>query len=102
MPRIEVGRPRTRPDHVLADRAYTSRKNRRYLRRRGIRHTREGSPSCGALAACLCCVAGSSGWGTVPVWPVDFSGARSGSAATTGAGAAEPWACFAAQPFSSR
>jgi transposase len=34
-----VGRPRTRPDHVLADKAYTSRKNRRYLRRRGIRHT---------------------------------------------------------------
>ncbi|WP_443031781.1 transposase [Streptomyces sp. 3211] len=27
------------PDHVLADKAYTSRKNRRYLRRRGIRHT---------------------------------------------------------------
>ncbi|WP_446751028.1 IS5 family transposase [Streptomyces sp. CLV115] len=37
--RIGVGRPRTRPDHVLADKAYTSRKNRRYLRRRGIRHT---------------------------------------------------------------
>ncbi|WP_030777953.1 IS5/IS1182 family transposase, partial [Streptomyces sp. NRRL F-2664] len=33
------GRPRTRPDHVLADKAYTSRKNRRHLRRRGIRHT---------------------------------------------------------------
>ncbi len=29
----------TRPDHVLADKAHTSRKNRRYLRRRGIRHT---------------------------------------------------------------
>ncbi|WP_406458753.1 IS5 family transposase [Streptomyces sp. NBC_00876] len=39
VPRIGVGRPRTRPDHVLADKAYTSRKNRRYLRRRGIRHT---------------------------------------------------------------
>ncbi|MFI8792010.1 transposase, partial [Streptomyces sp. NPDC055105] len=25
--------------HVLADKAYTSRGNRRYLRRRGIRHT---------------------------------------------------------------
>ncbi len=39
MPRIGVGRPRTRPDHVLADKAYTSRENRRYLRRRGISHT---------------------------------------------------------------
>ncbi|WP_406257380.1 IS5 family transposase [Streptomyces chartreusis] len=34
-----VGRPRTRPDRVLADNAYTSRSNRRYLRRRGIPHT---------------------------------------------------------------
>ncbi|GGR10957.1 transposase [Streptomyces netropsis] len=39
MPRNGVGRPRTRPDHVLADKAYTSRKNRGYLRRRGIPHT---------------------------------------------------------------
>ncbi|MDX3186220.1 IS5 family transposase [Streptomyces sp. ME02-7008A-1] len=39
VPRIGVGRPRTRPDHVLADKAYTSRRNRRYLRRRGIQHT---------------------------------------------------------------
>lgn len=39
MPRIGVGRPRTRPDQVLADKAYTSRENRRYLRRRGIPHT---------------------------------------------------------------
>jgi transposase len=30
------GRPRTRPDRVLADRAYSSRANRAYLRRRGI------------------------------------------------------------------
>jgi hypothetical protein len=31
------GRPRTRPDTVLADKAYTSRANRAYLRSRGIR-----------------------------------------------------------------
>ncbi|MET8268823.1 IS5 family transposase [Micromonospora arida] len=31
------GRPRTRPQQVLADRAYTSRANRAYLRRRGIK-----------------------------------------------------------------
>lgn len=29
---------RTRPDSLLADKAYTSRENRRYLRRRGIQH----------------------------------------------------------------
>ncbi len=34
-----VGRPRVRPDRVLADKAYTSRGNRRYLRRRGIKAT---------------------------------------------------------------
>ncbi|SCG10659.1 Transposase DDE domain-containing protein [Streptomyces sp. MnatMP-M27] len=39
VPRTGAGRPRTRPDHVLADKAYTSRRNRRYLRRRGILHT---------------------------------------------------------------
>ncbi|MFJ4633946.1 IS5 family transposase [Streptomyces sp. NPDC088847] len=38
VPRIGVGRPRSRPDRVLADKAYTSRENRRYLRRRGISH----------------------------------------------------------------
>jgi transposase len=39
VPRQGPGRPRTRPDRVLADKAYTSRGNRRYLRRRGIRAT---------------------------------------------------------------
>ncbi|MFJ9767257.1 IS5 family transposase [Streptomyces erythrochromogenes] len=33
------GRPRTRPDHLGGDRAYSSRRNRRYLRRRQIKHT---------------------------------------------------------------
>lgn len=37
VPRNGVGRPRTRPDHVLANKAYTSRKNRRYLRHRAHR-----------------------------------------------------------------
>jgi transposase len=32
-----VGRPRTRPDAVAADKAYSSRRNRRYLRRRQIK-----------------------------------------------------------------
>lgn len=32
-----VGRPRTRPDAVAADKAYSSRANRTYLHRRGIK-----------------------------------------------------------------
>lgn len=32
-----VGRPRTRPDTVAGDKAYSSRANRAYLRKRGIR-----------------------------------------------------------------
>ncbi len=32
-----VGRPRTRPDAVAGDKAYSSRKNRAYLRRRNIK-----------------------------------------------------------------
>ncbi|WP_406142068.1 IS5 family transposase [Streptomyces sp. NBC_01089] len=39
VPRIGPGRPRTRPDHVIADKGYSSRKIRAYLRKRGIRHT---------------------------------------------------------------
>lgn len=33
------GRPRTRPDHVLGDKGYSSRVNRAALRARGIGHT---------------------------------------------------------------
>jgi hypothetical protein len=39
VPRPGRGRPRTRPLRVLPDKAYGSRANRRYLRRRGIRCT---------------------------------------------------------------
>ncbi|MGW6876130.1 IS5 family transposase [Streptomyces xanthophaeus] len=39
VPRPGGGRPRTRPDHVGGDKAYCSRRNRRYLRRRQIKHT---------------------------------------------------------------
>ncbi len=35
--RVRGGRPRTRPDLVLADKAYTSRGNRRHARRRQLR-----------------------------------------------------------------
>ncbi len=37
--RLQDGRPRTRPDHLGGDKAYGSRRNRRYLRRRQIKHT---------------------------------------------------------------
>ncbi|MFE9469358.1 IS5 family transposase [Streptomyces virginiae] len=37
--RLGSGRPRVRPRRVRADKAYASRKNRAYLRRRGIRCT---------------------------------------------------------------
>jgi hypothetical protein len=36
VPRLAAGRPRTWPDRVLADNAYSSRANRALLRRRGI------------------------------------------------------------------
>jgi transposase len=36
VPRIGPDRPRTRPDHVRADKAYGSRANRVHLRRRGV------------------------------------------------------------------
>lgn len=39
VPRIGPGRPRTRPDRVLADKAYSSRANRSYLRDRKIAAT---------------------------------------------------------------
>jgi transposase len=39
VPRLGGGRARIRPDRVLADKAYSSRANREYLRRRGIRAT---------------------------------------------------------------
>ncbi|WP_435798500.1 IS5 family transposase [Streptomyces decoyicus] len=39
VPRLGLGRPRCRPDQVVADKAYSSRGFRTYLRKRGIAHT---------------------------------------------------------------
>ncbi|MEU1073509.1 MULTISPECIES: IS5 family transposase [unclassified Streptomyces] len=39
VPRPAGGHPRTRPVYVCGDKAYSSRRNRLYLRRRQIRHT---------------------------------------------------------------
>lgn len=39
VPRPRLGRPRTRPDRVLGDKAYSSRANRAWLKARGIKAT---------------------------------------------------------------
>lgn len=39
VPRLGAGRARTRPDQVVADKGYSSREIRAYLRKRGIAHT---------------------------------------------------------------
>jgi transposase len=39
VPRVDGGRPRTRLNRVRADKAYSSRGNRAYLRKRGIKCT---------------------------------------------------------------
>jgi hypothetical protein len=39
VPRGDRGRPRKRPEHLLADKGYSYPACRRLLRRRGIRHT---------------------------------------------------------------
>ncbi|MEV6473358.1 transposase [Streptomyces sp. NPDC051657] len=39
VPRLEPGRPRVRPDHVLGEQGYNSKAIRAWLHRRGIPHT---------------------------------------------------------------
>jgi transposase len=39
VPRAGPGRPRTRPDRLVADKGYSCKANRGLLRRRGIGHT---------------------------------------------------------------
>lgn len=38
VPRPQGGHPRTRRDHLSGDKAYSPRRNRRYLRRRQIKN----------------------------------------------------------------
>jgi transposase len=38
VPKLGPGRPRKKPDSLAADKAYSNRPCREYLRRRGIRH----------------------------------------------------------------
>ncbi len=39
VPRVGSGRPRKRPDHLVADKAYSHPSTRRALRRRGVAHS---------------------------------------------------------------
>ena len=39
VPRRGPGRPRKRPEHLIADKAYSARETRAWLRRHGISHT---------------------------------------------------------------
>ncbi|WP_455709360.1 IS5 family transposase [Kitasatospora indigofera] len=48
VPRLGPGRPRKRPDSVAADKAYSNRPCREYLRRRGIPHTIPEKADCQA------------------------------------------------------
>lgn len=87
VPRMEGGRPRTRPDRVLADRAYTSRGNRAYLRRRGIKATIPAKSDQGARRR----KRGSKG-GRPPVCDLEiYSDAMRSSAGSTGSNAAMVW-----------
>ncbi len=59
--RLPIGRPRTRPAAVAADKAYSSRGNRAYLRRRGIKAVIPGKSD----QAANCKKRGSRGGGPV-------------------------------------
>uniref|UniRef100_UPI003F499BD8 transposase n=1 Tax=Streptomyces chartreusis TaxID=1969 RepID=UPI003F499BD8 len=45
VPHTGLGRPRCRPDHVIADKAYSTRGFRAYLRRHRADHPREDRPA---------------------------------------------------------
>ncbi|NJP46843.1 transposase [Streptomyces sp. PRB2-1] len=66
------GRPRTRPDVVLADKAYSSRAIREHLRRRGIRSQRRSLPMAGFRNEAIA-------RGALPVWTVKESSAKTTS-----------------------
>ena len=59
VPRTGGGHPRTRPGRVLADKAYGSRANRAYLRRRGIRSPSRRRPARSATARTRAVAAGA-------------------------------------------
>jgi transposase len=87
IPRVGGGRPRTRPDRALADKAYSSKANRAYLRRRGSRRpsrSRMIRPRTGARR-------GRRAAGRRPsTLSSTGSGTRS-SAVSTGSNATGPW-----------
>jgi hypothetical protein len=87
VPRIGGGRPRTRPDRVLADKAYTSRANRGYLRRHGIKATIPSKSDQDAHRRAK----GSAG-GRRPAFDPEIYRLRHAvNAASTGSNATAPW-----------
>jgi hypothetical protein len=83
--RLGAGRPRVRPDRVIADRAYTSRGNRTYLRRRGIRACIPSKIDQDAHRRAK----GSAGH--PPSTPSSTGSVTPSSAASTGSNATEAW-----------
>ncbi|GAA0937783.1 hypothetical protein GCM10009560_47370 [Nonomuraea longicatena] len=78
--RLPVGRPRTRPGVVAADKAYSSRGNRAYLRRRGIKAVIPEKADQAANRK----KRGSCGGGRSAVIPISTRSATRWSGASTG------------------
>ena len=87
VPRIGGGAPRTRPDRVLADKAYTSKANRAYLRRRGIRATIPSKADQDAHRR----KKGSKGGRPPSFDPHIYNSVTPSSAASAGSNATAPW-----------
>lgn len=87
VPPIGRGRPRCRPDHVVADKAYASRGFRAYLRKRGISHTiqKSGTSNATAVTGAVTAVArrGSTGRSTVDATPSNAASTGSRTSAAS-------------------
>ncbi len=87
VPRLVTGRPRTRPDRVLADKAYTSKANQAYPRRREITATIPSKLDQDTHRRAK----GPKG-GRPPAFdPTSTSSVTPWSAGSTGSNATEPW-----------
>jgi transposase len=89
VPRSGPGRPRTRPDAVLADRAYSSRAIRSHLRRRGIRAVISSRPT---RSATVCGEAAPEA-DRPPSMPRRTSSATQSNAASAGSSDGAAWPC---------
>ncbi|MEV6876573.1 transposase [Amycolatopsis sp. NPDC051128] len=94
-PRLGGGRPRTRPDHVLADKTHTSTANRAHLRRRGIKATIPSKADQDAHRKAK----GSKGGRPPAFTPRPINSAMRWSAASTGSNATAPRSTMALTYF---